>query len=76
MSKLPDELVQCIELKKIDLSHNSFTFMPTVIFKLPKVKSIDMSHNYVMGKSVISILICSICKTSILVLMYISFLIW
>lgn len=52
MSQLPDELIECNELQKLDLSKNAFTNMPRVVFKLPKIKTADLSKNYIMGKNV------------------------
>jgi len=48
MSKLPEELKDCIELQRLDLSHNSFVNLPNVLFRLPKVKSIRVNNNYIM----------------------------
>ncbi|MCL4143123.1 UNVERIFIED_CONTAM: hypothetical protein GTU68_054562 [Idotea baltica] len=48
MSKLPDELVDCVELRELDLSHNSFVSIPAVVFKLPKLKKLYLNNNYVM----------------------------
>lgn len=50
MSKLPDELVDCMELRELDISHNSFVNIPPVVFKLPKLKKLNISHNFIMGK--------------------------
>ena len=51
MSKLPDELRDCVELQRLDLSHNSFVDCPAVIIRLPKLKVIIANNNYIMGKA-------------------------
>ncbi|XP_076040233.1 leucine-rich repeat-containing protein 40-like isoform X2 [Oratosquilla oratoria] len=48
MSKLPEELADCIELQHLDLSHNSYVNLPSVVFKLPKLKTINARKNYIM----------------------------
>lgn len=48
MSKLPEELADCIELQRLDLSHNSYVNLPSVIFRLPKIKGIYANNNYIM----------------------------
>lgn len=48
MSKLPEELGDCVELQRLDLSNNSFVNVPNVIFRLPKVKAIYANKNYIM----------------------------
>ncbi|ROT71033.1 leucine-rich repeat-containing protein 20 [Penaeus vannamei] len=52
MSKLPEELGDCIELQRLDLSHNSFVNLPNVVFRLPKVKAIFVNNNYIMDLEV------------------------
>ncbi|XP_042892009.1 leucine-rich repeat protein SHOC-2-like isoform X1 [Penaeus japonicus] len=52
MSKLPEELSDCIELQRLDLSHNSFVNLPNVVFRLPKVKAIFVNNNYIMDLEV------------------------
>ncbi|KAG7168568.1 leucine-rich repeat receptor-like protein kinase [Homarus americanus] len=48
MSKLPEELADCVELQRLDLSHNSYVNLPSVIFRLPKIKTILANNNYIM----------------------------
>ncbi|XP_050725295.1 leucine-rich repeat-containing protein 40-like isoform X2 [Eriocheir sinensis] len=48
MSKLPEELADCVELQHLDLSHNSYVNLPSVVFRLPKIKSIHANNNYIM----------------------------
>ena len=50
MSKLPEELADCVELQRLDLSHNSYVNLPSVVFRLPKIKAIYANNNYIMGK--------------------------
>nr|XP_045584329.1 leucine-rich repeat protein soc-2 homolog isoform X2 [Procambarus clarkii] len=52
MSKLPEELVDCVELQRLDLSHNSYVNLPRVIFRLPKIKTILANNNYIMDVEV------------------------
>ncbi|XP_053652595.1 leucine-rich repeat-containing protein 20 isoform X2 [Cherax quadricarinatus] len=52
MSKLPEELVDCVELQRLDLSHNSYVNLPNVIFRLPKIKIIHANNNYIMDVEV------------------------
>ena len=51
MSKLPDELADLMNLTKLNISHNSFIVLPPVVFKMPKLKELDASHNAIIGKS-------------------------
>ncbi|CAL4061069.1 unnamed protein product, partial [Meganyctiphanes norvegica] len=48
LSKLPEELGDCIDLIKLDISHNTFVNLPRVTFTLPKIKSVKANNNFIM----------------------------
>lgn len=50
MSKLPDELADLAELEKLDISHNAFINLPLVAYRIPKLTTLNASHNHIIGK--------------------------
>ena len=61
MGKLPDELVDLACLEILDISHNSFLGLPSVVFKIPKLRQLMANDNSIIGKhfSLIFIIIFS-----------------
>ena len=51
MSTLPEEIVECTRLERVDISHNSFIALPNCLFTLPCLTSLDAKKNFVAGKS-------------------------
>lgn len=47
MSKLPDELAD-LALERLDISHNSFTTLPQVVFKMPKLRQLYANNNSII----------------------------
>lgn len=50
MGKLPDELADLASLEILDISHNSFISLPTVVFKMPKLRRLMANDNKIIGK--------------------------
>ena len=50
MARLPDEMSECGRLEKLDISHNAFVDIPTVVFRLPKIKVLLINSNFIIGK--------------------------
>lgn len=48
MAKLPDELSDLTSLESLDISHNSFLSLPTVVFKMKKLKRLNASANKII----------------------------
>jgi Leucine-rich repeat (LRR) protein len=51
MGKLPDELADLASLEILDISHNSFISLPTVVFKMPKLRRLMANDNKIIGKN-------------------------
>lgn len=54
MTKLPDELADLTNLCSLNIAHNSFIVLPTVVYKMAKLRSLDASHNAIIGKMISS----------------------
>ncbi|KAF2366550.1 Leucine-rich repeat [Trinorchestia longiramus] len=52
MSRLPDEMSECTQLEKLDVSHNAFVDIPQVVFRLPKIRVLRINNNYVIDVDV------------------------
>jgi Leucine-rich repeat (LRR) protein len=50
MAKLPDELVDLSSLHTLDISYNSYMTLPTVVFKIPKLRKLIASNNSIIGE--------------------------
>lgn len=50
MTKLPDELADLALLLRLDISHNSFLTLPSVVFKMPKLRQLIATNNAIIGK--------------------------
>lgn len=50
LTKLPDELCDLELLLRLDISHNSFLMLPTVVFKMPKLRQLLATHNAIIGE--------------------------
>lgn len=50
MGKLPDELVDLACLEILDISHNSFLGLPSVVFKIPKLRQLMANNNSIIGE--------------------------
>lgn len=48
MAKLPDELSDLASLESLDISHNSFLSLPSVVFKIKKLKKLNASTNKII----------------------------
>lgn len=48
MAKLPDELSDLASLQSLDISHNSFLSLPTVVFKMKKLKKLNANTNKII----------------------------
>jgi hypothetical protein len=49
MSTLPEEIVECSQLERVDISHNSFIAIPNCLFTLPAIISLDARKNFIAG---------------------------
>lgn len=56
MCFLPDELAALASLQRLDLSHNSFIALPSVVFKIPKLKQLIASYNAIIGNNEFSLI--------------------
>lgn len=45
MGKLPDELSELASLESLNISHNSFLSLPSVVFKMKKLKNLNANTN-------------------------------
>lgn len=50
IGKLPDQLADLGSLESLDISHNTFLTLPTVVFKMPKLKQLKANDNKIIGK--------------------------
>jgi Leucine-rich repeat (LRR) protein len=48
MAKLPDELSDLASLESLNISHNSFLSLPSVVFKMKKLKKLNASTNKII----------------------------
>lgn len=48
MAKLPDELSDLGSLESLDISHNSFLTLPSVVFKMKKLKKLNANTNKII----------------------------
>lgn len=49
MTKLPDELADLSQLLRLDISHNSFLTLPSVVFKMAKLRQLLANNNAIIG---------------------------
>ncbi|CAG0883399.1 unnamed protein product [Cyprideis torosa] len=47
IGSLPDELSLCTDLQRLDISNNSFTYLPKVLFRLPSLRVLHAKKNYI-----------------------------
>lgn len=52
MNKLPDELADLTTLLRLDISHNLFLNLPSVVFKMPKLRQLKANNNAIIGKCI------------------------
>ena len=50
MTRLPDELANLAQLLRLDMSYNSFLTLPSVVFKMPKLRQLLANNNAIIGK--------------------------
>lgn len=50
MAKLPDELADLSALEFLDISNNSFLTLPSVVFKMRKLKKLVANTNKIIGE--------------------------
>jgi Leucine-rich repeat (LRR) protein len=48
MAKLPDELADLSSLQTLDISHNTFITLPSVVFKMPKLRELRANDNAII----------------------------
>lgn len=48
MAKLPDELSDLASLESLDISHNSFLSLPSVVFKMKMLKKLNANTNKII----------------------------
>lgn len=58
MSSLPEEISECTQLEKVDISHNSFISLPPCLFSLPSLISLDARKNFVADVDIEAIVSC------------------
>lgn len=51
MNKLPDELASLATLLRLDISHNLFLNLPSVVFKMPNLRQLKANNNAIIGKT-------------------------
>merc|ERR1712001_282340 len=47
LSALPDEISECNQLEKVDISHNSFISIPQAVFSLPALTTLNARKNFI-----------------------------
>lgn len=47
LSTLPDEISECNQLEKVDISHNSFISIPQCLFSLPALMNLNARKNFI-----------------------------
>jgi Leucine-rich repeat (LRR) protein len=47
LSTLPDEISECTQLEKVDISHNSFISIPQALFSLPALTTLNARKNFI-----------------------------
>lgn len=57
MHKLPDELADLTQLLRLDISHNLFLNLPTVVFKMPALRHLKANNNAIIGENTLSLLV-------------------
>lgn len=65
MHKLPDELADLAQLLRLDISHNLFLNLPSVVFKMPALRHLKANNNAIIGKD-----------TSLHNMFFVFFLLW
>jgi len=50
ISKLPDQLSGMKNLKKLNISYNSFVELPEPIANLPELTTLIANNNFIIGK--------------------------
>lgn len=58
MSTLPEEIVECTQLERVDISHNSFIALPNCIFTLPSIILLDARKNFIADVDVEAMTAC------------------
>jgi Leucine-rich repeat (LRR) protein len=48
MARLPDELSDLASLESLDISHNSFLSLPSVVFKMKKLRKLNANNNKII----------------------------
>ena len=48
MAKLPDELSDLASLESLNISHNNFISLPSVVFKMKKLKILNANNNKII----------------------------
>jgi Leucine-rich repeat (LRR) protein len=51
MSTLPEEISECTQLERLDVSRNSFIALPACIFALPSLVTLDARKNFIAGEA-------------------------
>jgi len=47
MSSLPEEISQCTQLERVNVSYNTFISLPNCLFNLPKITEINAKKNFI-----------------------------
>lgn len=47
ISNLPEELSECTQLEKVNISHNTFISIPNCVFRLPSLIHLDAKKNFI-----------------------------
>jgi hypothetical protein len=63
MSSIPEEISECTQLESVDISNNSFISLPTCLFNLPKIMSINAKKNFIADVEVELISTCGTLET-------------
>uniref|UniRef100_A0A2P2HWB6 Leucine-rich repeat-containing protein 20-like n=1 Tax=Hirondellea gigas TaxID=1518452 RepID=A0A2P2HWB6_9CRUS len=52
LSRLPDEMLECVNLEKLDLGHNTFVDIPQVVLRFSKLRILLLNNNFIMDVDV------------------------
>jgi len=59
MSSLPEEIAECTQLERVDISQNSFISLPNCLLTLPALVSLDARKNFIADVDVEAMTSCS-----------------
>jgi Leucine-rich repeat (LRR) protein len=63
MSTLPEEISECTQLERVDISRNSFIALPACLFTLPAIVSLDAKKNFVADVDIEAMQSCRTLET-------------